>query len=42
MSSPENQLMYCLNDGPKRAFMKEELMLIPKDMELLPDDVKRW
>ena len=39
MSSPGNWIMYYLADGPKRAFIKEELMLIPKDTELPPDFV---
>ena len=32
-----NQVMYHLEDGPERAFIKEELMFIPKDTELPPD-----
>ena len=31
-----NCVMYYLKDGPERAFVKEELMLIPEDTELLP------
>ena len=31
-----NDVMYYLKDGPERAFVKEELMLIPEDTELLP------
>ena len=34
--SHSNQVMYHLKDGLKRVFMKEELMLIPEDTELLP------
>ena len=29
-----NRVVYYLNDGPERAFVKEELMLIPEDTEL--------
>ena len=29
--------MYYLKDGPERAFVSEELMLIPEDTELPPD-----
>ena len=29
--------MYYLADGPERAFVSEELMLIPGDTELPPD-----
>ena len=42
MSSHGYRVMYYLNTGPERAFMKEELMLIPEDTELLPDYVQKW
>ena len=32
--------MYYLRDGPERAFVSEELMLIPEDTELPPDYVQ--
>ena len=32
-----NWVMCYISDGPKRAFISEELMLIPKDTELPPD-----
>ena len=32
-----NRVMYYLKDGPERAFVKEELMLIPEDTELPPN-----
>ena len=35
-SSPGNWVMYYLADGLERAFVKEELMLIPEDTELPP------
>ena len=41
MLSLSNRAMYDLADGLKRAFMKEELMLIPKDTELPPDFVQK-
>ena len=28
--------------GPERAFVSEELMLIPEDAELPPDHVQEW
>ena len=31
--------MYYLLNGPERAFVSEELMLIPEDTELPPDYV---
>ena len=37
-----NHLMHYLKDGPERAFVSEELMLIPEDTELPPDDVQKW
>ena len=42
MSSPGNRVIYHLADGPKRAFVKGELMLIPEDTELPPDFVQKW
>ena len=40
--NPGNQVMYYLSDGPERAFVSEELMLIPEDTELPPDYVQEW
>ena len=37
-----NWVMYYLKDGPERAFVSEELMLIPEDTELPPDYVQKW
>ena len=37
-----NRVMYYLKDGPERAFVSEELMLIPEDTELAPDYVQNW
>ena len=37
-----NWVMYYPKDGPERAFVKEELMLIPEDTELPPDYVQKW
>ena len=31
-----------LLNGPDRAFVSEELMLIPDNTELLPDYVQEW
>ena len=39
---PCNHVMYYLKDGPERAFISEELMLIPEDTELNPDYVQEW
>ena len=40
--NPDNRVMYYLLDGPERAFVSEELMLIPEDTELPPDYVQEW
>ena len=37
-----NHVIYYLKDGPERAFVSEELMLIPEDTELPPDYVQTW
>ena len=42
MENPGNGVMYYLKDGPERAFVSEELMLIPEDTELPPDYVQEW
>ena len=40
--NPGNRVMYYLLDGPERAFVSEELMLILEDTELPPDYVQEW
>ena len=40
--NPGNRVTYYLRDGPERAFVSEELMLIPQDTELPPDYVQEW
>ena len=40
--NPGNRVMYYLRDGPERAFVSEELMLIPENTELPPDYVQEW
>ena len=42
LESPGNRVMYYLLDGPERAFVSEELMLIAEDTELPPDYVQEW
>ena len=42
VENPGNRVMYYLADGPERAFVLEELMLIPEDTELPPDYVQEW
>ena len=40
--NPGNCMMYYLTDRSERAFVTEELMLIPEDTELPPDYVQEW
>ena len=40
--NPGNRVMYYLRDRPERAFVSEELMLIPEGKELPPDYVQEW
>ena len=42
VENPGNCVMYYLLHGPERAFVSEELMLIPEDAELPPDYVQEW
>ena len=42
VENPGNCVMYYLLNGPERAFVSEELMLIPEDTELPPDYVQEW
>ena len=42
MEIPGNRVMYYLLNRPERAFVSEELMLIPEDTELPPDYVQEW
>ena len=42
IENPVNRVMYYLREGPERAFVLEELMLIPEDTELPPDYIQEW
>ena len=42
VENPGNHVMHYLLDGPERAFVSEELMLIPEDTELPPDYIQEW
>jgi len=37
-----NRVLYYLQDGPKRAFVREELMQIPEGTQKPPDWVQKW
>ena len=40
VENPGNHVMYYLLNGLERAFVSEELMLIPEDTELPPDYIQ--
>ena len=42
VENPGNHVICYLRDGPERAFISEELMLIPEDTELPPDYIQEW
>ena len=42
IENPGQRVLYYLAEGPERAFVREELMLIPENTELPPDYVKEW
>ena len=42
LEDPGQRVLYYLRDGPQRAFVREELKLIPEDTEVPPEYVKEW
>ena len=42
VENPGQRVLYYLTDGPKRAFVHEELMQIPQDTEVPPEWVEEW
>ena len=42
VEEPGQRVLYYLAGGPQRAFVREELMLIPESTELPPAYVKEW
>jgi len=36
ITKPNELVLYYLRDGPKRGFLREELLVVPPDTELLP------
>ena len=42
VENPGNRVMYYLSNGPERAFVSEELMLISEDTEFPHDYVQAW
>ena len=41
VTKPEEAVMYYLFDGPKRGFVREELMVVPPDTQLPPANALR-
>ena len=39
VTKPDEPVLYYLLDGPKRGFVREELLIVPPDTELPPDGV---
>ena len=42
VKDPGNPVLYCLQDKPDRAFMREELMHVSEDSQVPPDWVSEW
>ena len=42
IENPGQRVLYYLEDGPKRAFVREELMLIPENTQKPPEWVEKW
>ena len=42
VQDPGNRVLYYLQDGPDRAFVREELMHISEDSQVPPDWVSEW
>ena len=42
VQDPGNRVLYYLQDGPDRAFLREELMHVSEDTKVPPDGVGQW
>ena len=42
VQAPGNCVSYYLQDGPDRAFVREELMHVSEDTQVPPDWVREW
>ena len=42
VQNPGQRVLYYLADGPQRAFVREELMLVSEYTEVPPEWVKQW
>jgi hypothetical protein len=39
VTKPDEPVLYYLEDGPSRGFIREELLPVPNDTELPPDGI---
>ena len=39
VTKPDEPVLYYLLDGPARGFVREELLVVPPDTELPPDEI---
>ena len=42
VQEPGNRVLYYLQDGPDRIFVREELMHVSEDTQVPPDWVGEW
>ena len=42
VQDPSNRVLHYLQDGPDRAFVREELMHVSEDTQVPPDWVSKW
>ena len=42
VQEPGNRILYYLENGPGRAFVREELMQVPETTGKPPDSVQEW
>ena len=42
VQDPGNRVLYYLQDGPDRVFVREELMYVSEDNQVPPDWVSEW
>ena len=42
VQDPGNRVLYYLQDGPDRSFVREELMHVSEDTQVSPDWVSEW
>ena len=42
VQDPGNPVLYYLQDGPDRTFVREEFMHVSEDTQVLPDWASEW